>query len=237
MGVRWEPMSLRDRNKSKRRARILLAARGLIVDEGVDGLNMRALAEAAETSVATLYNLVGSKEEILIALLDQSYDTINASALAVAETDPIKRCLVIVEAACDQFTDDALFYSNLLKGLHSIDHGRTPSKPVLKIWKLAEDAVQAAIDAGECEALFAARITSQQMLAVFSNMLRLWSIGRIDDETFKAQCATGTAMALLAIAAPHRKDDLKTEIDDRAPLILERFARDEKKLKSDQSAA
>ncbi len=233
-------MSLRDRNKNKRRARILLAARGLIVDEGVDGLNMRALAEAAETSVATLYNLVGSKEEILLALLDQSYDTINASAASVAESDPIKRTLAIVEAACDQFTDDALFYRNLLRGLNSIDHGRSPSKPVLKIWKLAEDAVQAGIDAGECEDWLAARLTSQQILAVFSNMLRLWSIGRIEDQVLKAQCVTGAAMALLAIAKPHRKDDLLAEISAHAPLILDRFARDEEKLtkpKSDQSAA
>ena len=236
-------MSLRDRNKSKRRARILMAARGLIVDEGVDGLNMRALAEAAETSVATLYNLVGSKEEILLALLDQSFDTLSASAAAVNESDPIARTLSIVEAACEQFIEDALFYKHLLRGLHSIEHGHSPSKPILKIWKLAEDSVQAAIDAGECEDWFAARISSQQILAVFSNMLRLWSIGRIDDTIFKAQCLTGTTMALLAIAKPHRRDDLRASIEACAPIILDRFAQDEERLtgptkpKSDQSAA
>ncbi|MGB1088936.1 MAG: TetR/AcrR family transcriptional regulator, partial [Alphaproteobacteria bacterium] len=92
-------MGLRQKAKEKRRKLVLIAARGLIVDQGVGGLNMRALAEAAELSVATLYNHFGSKEELLQALLDQSFDTLNAASTEVKADDAITRAQQVVTTA------------------------------------------------------------------------------------------------------------------------------------------
>ncbi len=61
-------MGLREKRKLERRERILAAAQELIRETGSVGLSMRALARKAEVSLATPYNLFGSKGAVLAEL-------------------------------------------------------------------------------------------------------------------------------------------------------------------------
>ena len=63
----------REQGKERRRRRILDAAAQLVEAEGLDGLTMRRLSDAAGVSYATVYNLVGSKEDVLVALLRSGF--------------------------------------------------------------------------------------------------------------------------------------------------------------------
>ena len=56
---------------AERRERILEAARGLIESRGYEGLTMRDLAGASGVTVPTVYNLIGSKEEVLFAAVEE----------------------------------------------------------------------------------------------------------------------------------------------------------------------
>ena len=67
-------MGLREKNLERRRQRILAATRALIAREGADGWSMRKVAQAAEVSVPTLYNLFGSKDEIRSAMCAGAFD-------------------------------------------------------------------------------------------------------------------------------------------------------------------
>jgi len=60
--------SLREHNMAKRRQRILHEARQLLTRGGYESLNLRALAQAAEVTVPTIYNLLGNKEALVVAL-------------------------------------------------------------------------------------------------------------------------------------------------------------------------
>jgi AcrR family transcriptional regulator len=68
-------MNLRERNKSQRRGAIVEAARRLMHDSGNTGFSIRSLAEQAGVSLATLYNLFGSKQAILVALLNADFES------------------------------------------------------------------------------------------------------------------------------------------------------------------
>lgn len=63
----------RARNMQKRRERILAEARKIIAERGFDAFNLRDLAERSELTVPTVYNLIGSKDEILKALILGSF--------------------------------------------------------------------------------------------------------------------------------------------------------------------
>ncbi len=56
---------------NKQRARILAAALDLIAANGVEGMTMRQLAAACDLNIATLYHYVGSKAELLAAIVDE----------------------------------------------------------------------------------------------------------------------------------------------------------------------
>lgn len=63
-------MSKREAGKADRRRRIVEAARELIRETGDTGLSMRAIAARANVSLATPYNLFGSKRAIVMAVLE-----------------------------------------------------------------------------------------------------------------------------------------------------------------------
>lgn len=65
--------STRAVNMQKRRDRILFAARQIIAEKGFEAFNLRDLADSSELTVPTVYNLIGSKDEILKALILGSF--------------------------------------------------------------------------------------------------------------------------------------------------------------------
>ena len=70
---------MRERNIELRRQKILEAARVLLSRGGLGALSMRKLAEEASLSVNTLYNLWGTREEILKALTFDARDRMEAT--------------------------------------------------------------------------------------------------------------------------------------------------------------
>lgn len=68
MGIRER----KNREKQERRSLILTGAKALILENGIDALNMQEVADAAELSKATLYLYFQSKEAILREILTES---------------------------------------------------------------------------------------------------------------------------------------------------------------------
>ncbi len=62
---------LRDRKKARRRDEIMLAARDLFARQGIDATTMADIAAAAGISPPTVFNYFGSKDGILIAMIDE----------------------------------------------------------------------------------------------------------------------------------------------------------------------
>ena len=64
-------MSVLDRKMAVRREHILEMARKLIESEGYAGLTMRKLAAKSAVTVPTIYNLIGNKEQVLFAAVEE----------------------------------------------------------------------------------------------------------------------------------------------------------------------
>ncbi|HZM29942.1 MAG TPA: TetR/AcrR family transcriptional regulator [Acidimicrobiales bacterium] len=67
------------------RGRLLAAARAAIAEHGIDGASVDAIAERAERTSGSLYGQFGSKEGLLVALLDESKDLVAESMLVDIE--------------------------------------------------------------------------------------------------------------------------------------------------------
>jgi AcrR family transcriptional regulator len=93
-----EPADLgrREAGKAERRARIIAAARDLIRETGNAGLSTRALAARAGVSLATPYNLFGSKRAIVLAVL-QDVREFHERFSIVHTTDPLERIFVAMD--------------------------------------------------------------------------------------------------------------------------------------------
>lgn len=81
----------RAREKTELRQEILDAARRIFVEEGVEALTMRRVAEAIEYSPTTIYLYFKDKSELIQAICDETFATLvrDLEALAAIHTDPL----------------------------------------------------------------------------------------------------------------------------------------------------
>ena len=71
-------MGRREDNKAEKRSRIIAAAKEIIATEGIEHCTMRYLAEVADVSPRTAYNLFESKTDILVAILLEGFQPVLA---------------------------------------------------------------------------------------------------------------------------------------------------------------
>jgi AcrR family transcriptional regulator len=114
-------MTQRERAKEEKRARIRAAAAHIIRREGMEKLTMRRLAEQAGVSLRTPYNLIGSKTDVLIALLEEAgFDPITALA-ASDDSLIVERLLTALQQVEAFFDTDESFYQEVFWGVMSSD--------------------------------------------------------------------------------------------------------------------
>src|SRR5262245_4522181 len=94
-------MGLLQEQKNERRERIVRAARKLIAEQGYEGLSMRELARAAGLSVPTLYNLIGSKHQILALEMQSTFAEIARALGTVPRGDCIDRAFALMDAGLE----------------------------------------------------------------------------------------------------------------------------------------
>src|SRR5262249_32484158 len=95
---------LRDRQMRERRGRIPDAAAQLIRATGGTGLSMRTLAERAEVSLATPYNLFGSKGGVLMALQFSALEKLEQAMDDLRARDPIEQVLEVAHLGARIYT-------------------------------------------------------------------------------------------------------------------------------------
>ena len=87
---------LREIHKTERKQQILSAARRLIRKKGFPRMSMRELAQEARVSLATPYNLFGSKANVLYALLESLFEklenAIDVALHAARQPVPVVAC-------------------------------------------------------------------------------------------------------------------------------------------------
>lgn len=67
------------------RSRLLAAAAAIIAEHGIEGASVDAIAERAERTSGSLYGQFGSKDGLIVELLDQSRDVVAHSMLVDME--------------------------------------------------------------------------------------------------------------------------------------------------------
>jgi AcrR family transcriptional regulator len=110
--------SAREAAKEARREAIFAAAEALIRRTGSTDFSMRELADEAGLSLATAYNLIGSKPTVLYALLNLRADALAGSGIAPKPgADLCDLMTGSARRAVRQFTRDPEFFRPLMRFL------------------------------------------------------------------------------------------------------------------------
>jgi AcrR family transcriptional regulator len=194
------------RVKARSSRRIVDAARDLLDAEGTDALSMRRLAEHADVSVRTIYNLFGDKQGVFEALVRESFDAMHAGIGALGATDPIER---IWEAVALSVQVNCRYVPRAVIAAVVVDDDL--QRELASHWPgrdLVFDAIQAATTARALRADVTPDALVAHAGAVFLHLLWSWSQERIDEAALTAGALHAFDLCLLAVATPRTRTRL-----------------------------
>ena len=207
--------SVRERNVEERRQRILEAARGLLAKGGLGALSMRKLADEASLSVNTLYNLWGTREEILRALTLDARERINARLPSEEQSDdPIAygRSLVRVSLR-EMMKEKELFRPMILAWLEGEIAGQpSPVEPMSHSIRTLSKVIRAARDEGILESPLQPEQVAWQIHHGAQFAAIQWALRRIDDAHFEARALYGLNLALLGLVREDRRPEIRSAL-------------------------
>ena len=114
----------------ERQSNILACARDMLSDVGYAGMTMRALAEKAEVAPATLYNLYGGKDELIIAAVEDLLKLLGVRAAESRESEGIGALLATAEVTGQQIQATPKYAEAMTRALFKVE-GDDPLADVL----------------------------------------------------------------------------------------------------------
>lgn len=203
-------MSSREAGKNQRRDVIVQAARALMQRTGDMGFSMRSLAEQAGVSIATPYNLFGSKQAILVAVLNDDL-TEYQQALDGLQADAIEVLFEGIALMSAMLGREPEFYRNVICAVSrdGPEFRHMVGGPRYLIWKrLLRQATQAGLLDSQVDPDAFAIASSQLMVA---NVLE-WAQGALSLEEMTARNQYGLALVLRAIATDASRAQLDAQM-------------------------
>lgn len=206
---------LRERNVEARRQRILTAARSLLREGGLRGLSMRKLAREAQLSVNTLYNLWGTREEILEALFLDAKDRIDELIpAATLPEDPVDHCRALIrDTVREVVADERVYRAMILARIEGAIAGYHYSAEVMAhvVRRLAA-AIKVARKTGIVDSTLKPKQVALQIHQGFDVAALEWAFGGLDDAQFEARALYGLNLALLAIVHADYRPEIEATL-------------------------
>jgi AcrR family transcriptional regulator len=197
--------SLRERNKAKRRHAIIDAALELLRTIPLSGLSVEQIGAVAEVSPATVYNLVGTRDQLLVACVDRLVEGLEDALLSIDLTsDPIAAAFLVVEISSEAFIADGAAFRQILRVLNVLASEGTDLAVDPGQFEIA--AMRAAHEKGILRDDVDPAATGRQISLSYNGALFAWSAGLLTDDGFRAAARHGLWSALAgSVTANYRE--------------------------------
>lgn len=212
------PGGRRAAGKEERRQRIIAAARDLIRETGSTGLSMRELAKRAGVSLATPYNLFGSKAAVVLAVL-QDVRAFRERFGRADPCDPVARIFTAVDMACEFYLDDPVFYTALWQAVFG-----TAGEVRQAIYNPKRDAfwrslIDAAADVGAFADMIDRGLLLRQLDVHFRSVMLDWVVGDIASPALAPAARHGYALILAGAASETWRAPLMERVETEQRLL------------------
>lgn len=198
---------------AERRKALLDAAREMIADGGASSFSMRALAAKTGTSPKSAYDLFGSKEGLLAAIL-QEYRTAHISRMAEPSADnPLDGIFQAVEISASGISEGFNLFQAVAYQYFSSDGEMMRDLFAAQRRSLIFSLISRLFDNG-AEPLMSKEVMADHIDRIYASALFDWLVCGGTAERFIGQFGLGCAIAIKA-NFPGIYDDI---LDDRIRL-------------------
>ena len=197
--------NLRDRNKAKRRHAIIDAALELLRTIPLSELSVEQIATLAEVAPATVYNLVGTRDQLLVACVDRLVEGLEDALLSIDLTsDPIAATFLVVEVSSEAFIADGAAFRKIVRAVNGLASEGTTIAVDPGQFEIA--AMRAAHEKGILRDDVDPAATGRQISLSYNGALFAWSAGLLTDDGFRAAVRHGLWSALAGSAAANHRE-------------------------------
>lgn len=200
---------LRDLNKAKRRDAILDATVALFGERPSDEVTTEEIAALAEVAPATVYNLIGTRDDVVRAVVARILAELADSLTRLDPTDPIAAAQLVVDQTVQAFVADSGAFRQIVRlapRASSVGTELTdPSEFQVAAMRNAQQLgiIRPDIDAGAL---------ARQIYLSYTGAMTLWSAGRLDDDGFSTAARHGLYTALAAAAVDEARDPFLDQV-------------------------
>jgi AcrR family transcriptional regulator len=204
---------LREKNKAKRRTAILDAAVALLEDHPWAEVTTERIAARAEVAAATVYNLVGTRDQLLVALVERVLDGVAGGITGPdwpLDGDPLTVVRRVVDDSTAAFTAQSVAFRRVVAALRLVTGagGSVDLDPArLQIAGMREAQRAGVLDPG-----FAPEALGRQVYLSYIGAMLAWADGDLDDDGFAVLTRHGLVAVLAAAALPAHRDRLVEEL-------------------------
>jgi AcrR family transcriptional regulator len=199
---------LRERHKQQRRERILEAIRELLRESPQETPTVERIAELADLSPATVFNLVGPREQQWEALCDELLRELDAClAFADDDEDPRRQARRLVGETAELFMADAAVSKHLVN-----NGGRTGSL-------LQENPIpqlRVAVRRGQASGMLRPDLHVEALVGHIATAaggaMRQWAAGQISDAAFRKRVRFAVDVVFAASASEDWAEKLQAPL-------------------------
>ena len=201
----------RERNKAKRR--------GSIVDSTLELLRVLPLAEVSVEQIAvragvapaTVYNLVGTREQLLIACVDRLVEKLTDALMLVDPVkNPVGAALTVIELSCEAFIVDREAFCQIVSAVNG--SARSGDTLTVDPGRLQIAAMRCAKDQGLLREDVDPVAVGRQVYLSYNGALFAWVAGQLSDDGLRAATRHGLWTALAAFGADDHRDEFLMEL-------------------------
>ena len=171
---------LRERNKSKRRAAILDATVSLLRENEFGDVTIDEVAALAEVSPHTVYNLVGTRDELAYALMGRVIRHMAATAPLPdgVPDDPSEGLRVITDHGVEALTAEPSAYRSIVRAVSSLPHWPADGREPFHVYDRAARLLE---QGGALRADVTYRVVSRHAIFGMFGAMMAWARGQSDD--------------------------------------------------------
>ena len=175
-----------------RQRRILDVARQEISAVGYDAITMQALADAAGVSTKTLYNLYGTRDELLLAAVADLLGNLEHQPAVEGAQPGIPRLLAYTDAAFSQILETLRYAEVMARSLFQAAPGHTLVDVLLgNTMRVGKTALETEAAAGALAAPVDADAMAVSLAAGQWGLVLLWSKGLVPLEDIRDRARDG----------------------------------------------
>jgi AcrR family transcriptional regulator len=183
-------MNTRQQSKAKRRDAILDAAITLLGVRDSHNVTTDEIADVAGVAPATVYNLIGTRDDLVHAIVARVLEDLAESLTALAADeppDPIAAAFLVVDQTVHAFTTHSAAFRRIVALAQSTARAERIHDPSNLQVKAMQAAQSMCIIRDDVDAAALGR----QIFVSYSGALSLWSNDRLDDDGFSTVARHG----------------------------------------------